>query len=100
MTKEKAIDDYRKLTYDLAKTIGKLKFIKDRVSFINQEMEWDGMFEISFAEALEKLAVVQADMVVYSFEDKFRSTDIEELRRTADALESADFDDSDDEDDK
>ena len=71
LTDERAIEDYRKLTYDLAKLIGKLKYIKERVEYINREKEWDGMFEISFSNALENLADVQAAMVIYSYEDQY-----------------------------
>ena len=42
-------------------------------------MGWDGMFECDFSEALEKLANVQAAMIMYSMEDKFKKSDIEDM---------------------
>ena len=79
MNKRDAIRDYEKLTYDLAKSVSKISDIYDRIKFINDQMNWDGMFEYDFGEALEKLANVQAAMVTYSMEDKFRKSDIEDM---------------------
>ena len=58
MKQEEAIEDFKKLTYDLAKTISKLIFIKERTDYIVNAMDWDGLFEIDFSTALEKLASV------------------------------------------
>ena len=79
MNKKDAIKDYEKLTYDLAKSVSKISDIYGRIKFINNQMGWDGMFECDFSEALERLAVVQAAMVTYSMEDKFRESDIEDM---------------------
>ena len=79
MNKNDAIEDYEKLTYDLAKSVSKISDIYGRIKFINNQMGWDGMFECDFGEALEKLASVQAAMVTYSMEDKFRESDIEDM---------------------
>ena len=79
MNKNDAIESYEKLTYDLAKSVSKISDIYDRIKFINNQMGWDGMFESDFGEALEKLANVQAAMITYSMEDKFRESDIEDM---------------------
>ena len=79
MNKKDAIKDYEKLTYDLAKYVSKISDIYDRIKFINDQMDWDGMFECDFSEALEKLANVQAAMIMCSMEDKFRKSDIEDM---------------------
>ena len=79
MNKKDAIKDYEKLTYDLAKSVSKISYIYDRIKFINDQMGWDGMFECDFSEALEKLANVQAAMIMCSMEDKFRKSDIEDM---------------------
>ena len=79
MNKRDAIRDYEKLTYNLAKSISKISDIYDRIKFINDQMGWDGMFECDFSEALEKLANVQAAMIICSMEDKFRKSDIEDM---------------------
>lgn len=79
MNKKDAIKDYEKLTYDLAKYVSKISDIYDRIKFINNQMDWDGMFECDFSEALEKLANVQAAMIISSMEDKFRKSDIEDM---------------------
>lgn len=79
MNKNDAIEKYEKLTYDLAKSVSKISDIYDRIKFINNQMGWDGMFESDFGEALEKLANVQAAMITYSMEDKFRESDIEDM---------------------
>lgn len=79
MNKKDAIKDYEKLTYDLAKSVSKISDIYGRIKFINVQMGWDGMFECDFGEALEKLANVQAAMITYSMEDKFKKSDIEDM---------------------
>ena len=79
MNKNVAIEKYEKLTYDLAKSVSKISDIYGQIKFINNQMDWDGMFECDFGEALEKLASVQAAMVTYSMEDKFRKSDIEDM---------------------
>ena len=79
MNKNVAIEKYEKLTYDLAKSVSKISDIYGQIKFINNQMDWDGMFECDFGEALEKLASVQAAMVTYSMEDKFRESDIEDM---------------------
>ena len=79
MNKNVAIEKYEKLTYDLAKSVSKISDIYGKIKFINNQMDWDGMFECDFGEALEKLASVQAAMVTYSMEDKFRESDIEDM---------------------
>ena len=87
MKQEKAIEDFKKLTYDLAKTISKLAFIKERTDYIVNAMEWDGLFEIDFSTALEKLASVQAAMVTYSYEDDYHEDDLNDAKRLVDAYE-------------
>lgn len=79
MNKNVAIEKYEKLTYDLAKSVSKISDIYGQIKFINDQMGWDGMFECDFGEALEKLANVQAAMITYSMEDKFRESDIEDM---------------------
>ena len=87
MKQEKAIEDFKKLTYDLAKTISKLAFIKERTDYIVNTMDWDGLFEIDFSTALEKLASVQAAMVTYSYEDDYHEDDLNDAKRLVDAYE-------------
>lgn len=87
MKQEKAIEDFKKLTYDLAKTISKLAFIKERTDYIVNAMDWDGLFEIDFSTALEKLANVQAAMVTYSYEDDYHEDDLNDAKRLVDAYE-------------
>ena len=87
MKQEKAIEDFKKLTYDLAKTISKLAFIKERTDYIVNAMDWDGMFEIDFSTALEKLASVQAAMVTYSYEDDYHEDDLDDAKRLVEAYE-------------
>ena len=87
MKQEKAIEDFKKLTYDLAKTISKLAFIKERTDYIVNAMDWDGLFEIDFSTALEKLASVQAAMVTYSYEDDYHEDDLNDAKRLVDAYE-------------
>ena len=85
MKQEEAIEDFKKLTYDLAKTISKLIFIKERTDYIVNAMDWDGLFEIDFSTALEKLASVQAAMVTYSYEDDYHEDDLNDAKRLVDA---------------
>ena len=87
MKQEKAIEDFKKLTYDLAKTISKLAFIKERTDYIVNAMDWDGLFEIDFSTALEKLASVQAAMVTYSYEDDYHEDDLNDAKRLVEAYE-------------
>ena len=87
MKQEKAIEDFKKLTYDLAKTISKLAFIKERTDYIVNAMDWDGLFEIDFSTALEKLASVQAAMVTYSYEDDYHESDLNDAKRLVEAYE-------------
>ena len=87
MKQEKAIEDFKKLTYDLAKTISKLAFIKERTDYIVNAMDWDGLFEIDFSTALEKLASVQAAMVTYSYEDDYHEDDLNDAKRLVDTYE-------------
>ena len=87
MKQEKAIEDFKKLTYDLAKTISKLAFIKERTDYIVNAMDWDGLFEIDFSTALEKLASVQAAMVTYSYEDEYHESDLNDAKRLVEAYE-------------
>lgn len=75
MTTDEAIDEYKKLTYDLAKVVDKLTLIKSRMQRINTIMEWDGMFECDFSEAIEKLASVEAAAIEYCFEDEMTTKD-------------------------
>ena len=49
-------------------------------------MGWDGSFECDFEEALEKLSNVQASMIIYSMEDKFRQSDIKSMENTLKCL--------------
>lgn len=87
MKQEKAIEEFKKLTYDLAKTISKLAFIKERTDYIVNAMDWDGLFEIDFSTALEKLASVQAAMVTYSYEDDYHESDLNDAKRLVEAYE-------------
>ena len=87
MKQEEAIEDFKKLTYDLAKTISKLIFIKERKDYIVNAMDWDGLFEIDFSTALEKLASVQAAMVTYSYEDDYHESDLNDAKRLVEAYE-------------
>lgn len=72
MNTEEAIQDYKELTYKLAKAVDQLAFIKERMDYINNEMKWDGMFEIDFSNALVSLAKVESAAILYTFEDEFR----------------------------
>ena len=89
MNKNDAIRDYGKLTYDLAKCVSKISDIYDRIKFINDQMGWDGMVECDFGEALEKLAIVQAAMITYSNEDKFKKSDIEDMELSLRSLKES-----------
>ena len=89
MNKKDAIRDYEKLTYDLAKSVTKISDIYGRIKFINGQMGWDGMFECDFSEALEKLAAVQASMITYAMEDKFRKSDIEDMESSLKCLKES-----------
>lgn len=86
MKKQEAINNYEKMTYDLAKSVAKISDIYQKVKYINEQMNWDGMFEVDFGEALEKLANVQSAMITYSMEDKFRKSDIESMESNLNAL--------------
>lgn len=86
MKTNEAIKDYKELTYDFAKHLDKLAYIKDRVEYINHEMNWDGMFEIDFDKAMTYLAKVQAAMVLYTMESDFRERDIRQYEQEAKAL--------------
>lgn len=86
MNKKDAIKDYEKLTYELAKSVSKISYVYSRIKFINEQMGWDGMFECDFEEALAKLSNVQASMITYSMEDKFRKSDIESMENTLKCL--------------
>ena len=79
MNKKDAMRDYEKLTYNLAKSVSKISDIYGRIKFINDQMGWDTLIECDFAEALEKLAIVQASMITYSMEDKYRKSDIKDM---------------------
>ena len=89
MNKKDAIRDYEKLTSNLAKYVSKISDIYDRIKFINDQMGWDGMFECDFSEALEKLANVQAAMIICSMEDKFRKSDIEDMESSLKCLKES-----------
>ena len=89
MNKNVAIEKYEKLTYDLAKSVSKISYIYGQIKFINNQMDWDGMFECDFGEALEKLASVQAAMITYSMEDKFRESDIEDMESSLKSLKES-----------
>ena len=89
MNKKDAITDYEKLTYNLAKSVSKISDIYDRIKFINDQMGWDTLMECDFAEALEKLAIVQASMITYSMEDKYRKSDIKDMESSLKFLKEA-----------
>ena len=89
MNKNDAIEDYEKLTYDLAKSVSKISDIYGRIKFINDQMGWDTLIECDFAEALEKLAIVQASMITYSMEDKYRKSDIKDMESSLKFLKEA-----------
>ncbi len=89
MNKKDAITDYEKLTYDLAKLVSKISDIYGRIKFINDQMGWDTLIECDFAEALEKLAIVQASMITYSMEDKYRKSDIKDMESSLKFLKEA-----------
>lgn len=89
MTEKEAIESYEELAYDLAKAVSKLAFIKERMAFINAQMDWDGMAEMAFEDALAKLSDVQATATIYMLESKFRDRDIENHKLEAKALEDA-----------
>ncbi len=84
----KAICDYRKMSYDLAKIIGRLSDIYDRMQFIDQQRGWDGMHEIDFEKALALLGRVQAATVIYSLEQEYLKDDVEQLKRNLAAYET------------
>ena len=73
MNIEDAIEDYRKLTYKLAKAVSQLSYIRDRMNYINTEMEWDGLFEVNFDTALRELAEVESAAIIYTLEDEFEN---------------------------
>ena len=89
MNKKDAITDYEKLTYDLAKSVSKISDIYGRIKFINDQMGWDTLIECYFAEVLEKLAIVQASMITYSMEDKYRKSDIKDTESSLKFLKEA-----------
>lgn len=73
MTEEEAIEKYEKITYDLSKHLACLHVLYDRVKYINSEMEWDGMFECDFEDALSKLGNTLAACVAYTLESKYEN---------------------------
>ena len=73
MNTEDAIEDYRKLTCKLAKAVSQLSYIRDRMNYINTEMEWDGLFEVNFDTALRELAEVESAAIIYTLEDEFEN---------------------------
>ena len=89
MNKKDAITDYEKLTYDLARSVSKITDIYSQIKFINDQMGWDTLIECDFAEALEKLAIVQASMITYSMEDKYRKSDIKDMESSLKFLKEA-----------
>jgi len=71
MTQKEAVSEYERLTYDLSKHMSCINDIYSRCHHINEEMGWDGMFEIDFEDALRKLGNVLAACVCYTLEDKY-----------------------------
>ena len=71
MTEKEAIGEYEKITYDVARCVGKLNDLFERCHEINDEMGWDGMFEVTFEDALRKLGDVVSACVIYSLEEKY-----------------------------
>lgn len=73
MTEKEATETYEKLTYDLSKHLACLHVLYERAKYVNSEMEWDGMFECDFEDALSKLGNVLAACVTYTFESKYEN---------------------------
>lgn len=71
MTEEKAVKEYEKISFDVARHVSCLNDLYDKVHSINEEMGWDGMFEIEFEDALRKLGNVVAACVIYHLEGKY-----------------------------
>lgn len=71
MNTNDAIEQYRELTYKLAKAVSQLSYIRDRMNYINTQMEWDGLFEVNFDTALRELAEVESAAIIYTLEDEF-----------------------------
>lgn len=76
MKESEAIRVYEENAYDIAKCVRTLNDIKDRLAYVNEQMNWDGMFMMDFSEAIEKLAVVLGSAVEYTLEGKFRDREI------------------------
>ena len=89
MTQKEALQEYEELTYDLAKVVGKLDSIRQRMKYINAKMSYDGMFELDFDNAMVSLANVQAAAICYTLEEKYRDRDIKQYRDEANALEKS-----------
>lgn len=87
MNEKKAIADYKKLSYDLAKLVSQLACIEDRVKFINETMNWDTMVDLDFSSAMCSLARVQASMITCANEDDYRDEDLRNLKMTLEAYE-------------
>lgn len=87
MNEKKAIADYKKLSYDLAKLVSQLACIEDRVKFINETMDWDTMVDLDFSSAMCSLARVQAAMTTCAHEDDYRNDDILKMKMSLEAYE-------------
>ena len=70
-TTKEAVSEYEKMAYDLSRYLSCMNDIYSKCHDINEEMGWDGMFEIEFEDALRKLGNVLAACVCYTLEDKY-----------------------------
>lgn len=84
---EEAVNDYKKLSYDLAKLIGRLGDIQDRVKYINEKMNWDTLVNFDFSDAMCSLAKVQASLVQCANEDDYLESDVSRLKSELEAYE-------------
>lgn len=84
---EEAVNDYKKLSYDLAKLVSQLGDIQDRVKYINEKMNWDTLVNLDFSDAMCSLAKVQASLVRCANEDDYRESDVSRLKSELEAYE-------------
>lgn len=86
MTTKEAVSDYKELMFKIAKAVDQLGYVRERMHYINEQMGWDGMFELNFDTALRELAIVEAAAITYSFEDEYRSKEIANYESQLNAL--------------
>lgn len=88
MTNEKQndLDDFLKMSYELAKAVSKMSDIYSRMNYIIEKNSWDGLYMCDFSEALAKMANVISGALIYSIEDKYVDDEIHHHEACIEAL--------------